>query len=332
MTLSPPTPKPARRLFTLKAPAARVPYAPPARPAPQLRPTPEELLRKLEFTVLKRLDGFLFGDYSGVFYGPSLDLAEVRPYQPGDEVRRIDWNVTARQGELHVRQYREEREVTAWVIVDANSSMHFGTRRVTKYALGIEFAALAARIITRHGDKIGALAVSHAGLKPIPAASGRSQALRMLNELWKLQDQPLAPPKPHHLGEALEMAAKTLRRRALVFVVSDFLESPEYWQPMLTRLGLKHDVVCVRALDPVERELPQVGGARFRDPASGQEIWVDTADRNVRSEHAQMVKEREQRIQKAFRRSAVDHFELVTAHDILQPMLKFCLRRKGRRS
>jgi uncharacterized protein (DUF58 family) len=216
--------------------------------------------------------------------------------------------------------------------VDANSSMHFGTRRVTKYALGIEFAALAARIVTRHGDKIGALAVSSAGLKPIPAGSGRSQALRMLTELWKLQDAPIEPPKPHHLGEALEMASKTLRRRGLVFVVSDFLESPEHWQPMLSKLGLKHDVVCLRTLDPVERELPQVGGARFRDPATNQEIWIDTADKNVRAEHTKMVAEREERIQKAFRRSAVDHFELVTAHDILQPMLKFCLRRKGRRS
>jgi uncharacterized protein (DUF58 family) len=290
---------------------------------------PEQLLRKLEFSVLKRLDGFLFGEYTGVFYGPSLDLAEVRPYQPGDEVRRIDWNVTARSGELHVRQYREEREITAWIIVDANPSMHFGTRRLTKYQLALEFAALAARICTRHGDKVGALAVSASGVKLIPAGSGRQQALRIVDELTKLENQ--SAHTHTNLGTALEQVAKTLRRRGLVFVISDFLEPPVLWEKNLSRLGIKHDLIAVRTIDPVERELPKVGGARFRDPVSNQETWVDTSDKSVQVAHQTMVLERENRIQKAFRRATVDNLELITANGILNPLLKFAIRRKGRR-
>jgi uncharacterized protein (DUF58 family) len=309
-------------------PAPKVETAPNAF-KPAQRALPEQLLRKLEFTVLKRLDGFFFGDYSGVFYGPSLDLAEVRQYQPGDEVRRIDWNVTARSGDIHVRQYREEREITAWIIVDSSLSMHFGTRRVTKYQLATEFAALAARICTRHGDKVGALVVGAQGVRPIPAGSGRQQALRIVDELLKYGSTP--NPTPNHLGIALEQVAKSLRRRGLVFVVSDFLESPEHWQKNLTRLGLRHDLVCVRTIDPVERELPKVGGARFRDPTTGQETWLDTSDKTVQAAHQKMVLERESRIQKAFRRATVDHLELVTANDIVNPLLKFAIRRKGRR-
>ncbi len=323
-------PKSTRVPFWRRTPKPSLPAVAPVVSSP-IKPhvVPEQLLRKLEFSILKRLDGFLFGDYTGVFYGPSLDLAEVRPYQPGDEVRRIDWNVTARSGELHVRQYREEREITAWIIVDANPSMHFGTRRLTKYQLALEFAALAARICTRHGDKVGALAVSAHGIKLIPAGSGRSQALRIVTELLKLEGQPKATST--NLGTALEQVAKTLPRRGLVFVISDFLEPPALWEKNLTRLGLKHDLIAVRTIDPVERNLPKVGGARFRDPVSGEETWVDTSDKDVQVAHQSMVAERETRITKAFRRATVDNLELITAFEIVNPLLKFAIRRKGRR-
>ncbi len=325
------TTKPSRTPFWRRTPKVppSLPVVPVVSSKAANRALPEQLLRQLEFTILKRLDGFLFGDYTGVFYGPSLDLAEVRPYQPGDEVRRIDWNVTARSGELHVRQYREEREITAWIIVDANPSMHFGTRRVTKYQLALEFAAMAARICTRHGDKVGALAVSSNGVKLIPAGSGRQQALRIVDQLSKLENQDTASQT--NLGTALEQVAKTLRRRGLVFVISDFLEPPALWEKNLSRLGIKHDLVAVRTIDPVERQLPKVGGARFRDPVSGRETWVDTADKGVQAAHQAMVLERETRISKAFRRATVDNLELITAFDILNPLLKFAIRRKGRR-
>ncbi|MGH7419262.1 MAG: DUF58 domain-containing protein, partial [Candidatus Rokuibacteriota bacterium] len=131
--------------------------------APTLE-TPERLLRRLEFSVIRRLDGFLFGDYRGLFYGPSLDLAEVREYQPGDEIRRIDWNVTARMNRLFVRQYLEEREITAWLLVDLSPSMAFGTRRRLKRELAVEFAGVASYVLARHGDKVGVITFPGRGL------------------------------------------------------------------------------------------------------------------------------------------------------------------------
>jgi uncharacterized protein (DUF58 family) len=329
-TITPSRPSPFKRRGVVKAPAA-------AHSAPPPQELPEALLRRLEFMVLKRLDGFFFGDYTGVFYGPSLDLAEVREYQPGDEVRRIDWNVTARSGgRLHVRQYREEREITAWVIVDGGSSMQFGTRRVTKYQLGLEFAAVAARIVTRHGDKIGAIGAYPHGLKLVTAGSGRGQALRILGDLaFKPNPQPnpqspISNPSSDHLSQALERVEKTLRRRGLVFVVSDFMRGTEWVEP-LTRLSLRHDVIAVRVSDPVERELPNVGGVRFRDPATGNETWVDTTDPKIRAQHKRVVAERDARIESALRRAQADSFELRTERDVVQPILKFAMKRKARR-
>ena len=352
MTLSAPSPRPS--FFKRRAPVS-APAAAATSSAPPIKELPDALLRRLEFKVLKRLDGFFFGDYSGAFYGPSLDLAEVREYQPGDEVRRIDWNVTARSGGvLHVRQYREEREITAWVILDGASSMHFGTRRLTKYQLGLEFAAVAARIVTRHGDKIGAIGSSPSGLKLVTAGSGRGQALRIISELSGAarvalppntassssvsssaapsSSTPLSatPSNSSDLNTALERVAKSLRRRGLVFVISDFMRGTD-WVESLSRLALRHDVVAVRVSDLAERELPKVGGVRFRDPSSGQEQWVDTGDKAVRVQHAKIVAERDARITGALKRAGVDSFELRTEADVVQPILKFALKRKARR-
>ena len=334
----------------------------PSRP----RNLPQELLRKLEFTVIRKLDGFLFGDYKGVFYGPSLDLAEVREYQPGDEVRRIDWNVTARTGKVHIRQYREEKEITAWIVVDLSKSMFFGTRKQLKRDLALEFAGVAASIVTRHGDKVGAIAVSETGLKIIPARTGRMQALRIMQEVMgvternssptetqrrnsaspkvrpekqaETQSQNAVPPKPqkiHTLEEALESLERVLRRRAFVFVVSDFLSDQHKgkpaWAETLGRLSMRHDVSAVRIVDPAERELPNVGGLRLRDLESDREVWIDTSDPKVRAAHAKLVKDRENSIKRAFRGAQVDSLELDTSGDLLSPLLKFTARRRGRR-
>ena len=313
-----------------------------------------ELMRKIEFKILKRLDGFLFGDYTGFFYGPSLDLAEVREYQPGDEVRRIDWNVTARTGKIHVRQYREEKEVTAWLIVDLSASMNFGTRRVLKREEALEFIGTAASIISRHGDKVGVIGFNEAGLKIVPPRAGKQQVLRILLELFSLVQKtegrgkreegrkgknlnPDAPPPAASasLEAALEHVSKTLRRRGLLFVVSDFLsvnaaEEPP-WSAGLRRLAFRHDVVAVRVVDPAERELPQAGELRLRDPESGEEIWLDTSDPRVRRSHAALVQQREDMLARVLRSAQVDILTLTTAQEIIQPILKFTLRRKGRR-
>ncbi|WP_026332414.1 DUF58 domain-containing protein [Deinococcus apachensis] len=314
----------------------RVTVPPPA-PAPVRPPTerPAQLLRRLEFGVVRRLDGVLFGDYRGLFYGPSLDLAEVREYQPGDEVRRIDWNVTARSGRLHVRQYREERELTAWLVIDTSASMDFGTRRVLKRDLAKEFAGLAALVIARHGDKVGAITFGpRAGFTP--PRGGRAQALAVLNLLSR---ETPGGPENHRatdLAEALTAVERTLRRRSLVFVVSDFLEEasrgPGSWTTAMGRLAQRHDVVAVRVSDPAERVLPDVGGLRLRDPETGGELWLDTSDPGVRAAHARLVEERDRALRRALTSVQVDLLDLGTERDPVGPLLRFTAARRGRRT
>lgn len=307
---------------------------PPPPPPPEL---PAHLLRRLEFKVLRQLDGFLFGDYRGLFYGPSLDLAEVREYQPGDEVRRMDWNVTARTGRLHVRQYREERELSAWLVVDTSASMNFGTRRRLKRDLALEFAGLAALIVTRHGDKVGALRFGEPGGRPrlLPPRTGRGQAFAVLRMLA----EPAGPPAgaaPAGLEEALTQVGHVLRRRSLVFVVSDFLEPvPESpglgWSGALGRLSRRHDVVAVRISDPAERQLPEVGSLHLRDPETGEQLWLDTADPALRAAHARLVAERDAALRAALRAARVDLLDLATDAESVTALLRFAALRRGRR-
>ena len=336
---------------TLTRPFRRKKQPQPAPPAPQSqvqrpRELAAELLKRLEFKVLRRLDGYLFGDYTGLFYGPSLDLAEVREYQPGDEVRGIDWNVTARTGTVHVRQYREEREIIAWLIVDLSPSMTFGTRRALKRDAALEFAGLVASVLSRQGNKVGAIGLSgqgasKQGLGVTPLGAGRKQALKILQSLLSLESEKTASNKVSTLSDAIEHSSRTLRRRALVFVVSDFLDASgsggegdaePAWGKALRRLAYRHDVIAVRVSDPAERELPKVGDLRLRDPETGQEVWVDTNDPRVRRAHAALVAQREAVLLKTMKAAKVDLLELSTERDIVQPILKFTLRRSGRRT
>jgi uncharacterized protein (DUF58 family) len=295
-------------------------------PTVGLQDTPERLLQRLQFTVVRRLDGFLFGDYRGIFYGPSLDLAEVREYQPGDEVRRIDWNVTARMSRLFVRQYLEERELTAWLLVDLSPSMTFGTRRRLKRELAVEFAGVAAYIITRHGDKVGAMAFPGNGIPIVPPRTGRRHTLRLLHTLFHGES------KGHgttDLTATLGTAAGLFKRRHLVFVVSDFI-APPGWEVPLRQLGQRHDVVAVWIQDPAEEALPDVGMMPVRDPETGAHCWIDTSDGRVRAAFSALVGARRARVLDAFRHARVDHLELSTAESMVDPLVRFVLRRRRR--
>lgn len=295
-------------------------------PATEILETPERLLRRLEFTIVRRLDGFLFGDYRGTFYGPSLDLAEVREYQPGDEVRRIDWNVTARMDRLFVRQYHEEREITAWLLVDLSPSMTFGTRRRLKRELAVEFAGVASYIIARHGDKVAAMVFPGQGTPVVPPRTGRKHALRIIHVL---HEATATGGGATDLAATLRAAAGMLRRRHLVFVVSDFI-APAGWERPLKELGRRHDVVAVWVRDPAEESLPDVGMLPVRDPETGEHCWIDTSDARVREAFASLVSARRDRIRDAFRQSRVDALELSTAEPIVDPMVKFIMRRRRR--
>jgi uncharacterized protein (DUF58 family) len=241
-------------------------------------------------------------------------------------------------------------------VVDLSRSMNFGTRKKLKRDLALEFAGVAAGIVTRHGDKIGTVGVNETGIKLVRPASGRNQAL---NVLQTLSNMPPSVAGSSTTGEtslvdALSSLEKLLRRRALVFVISDFIDGTSQvaasskassvnpvisrlkgndpaWAEPLGRLASRHDVIAVRVSDPAERELPNVGGLRLRDPESGREVWVDTSDTRVRAAHANLVKTRDTAITRAFRGARIDALELSTKDELLEPLLKFTLRRKGRR-
>ena len=309
--------------------------------------TPESILRRLEFKVVRRLDGLLFGDYTGMFYGPSLDLAEVREYQPGDEVRRIDWNVTARMHRLFVRQYLEERELTAWMLVDLSPSMVFGTRRQLKRESAAEFAGVAAYIVARHGDKVGLIGFPGREVY-VPPRGGRVHVLRILHMLQQAPPRPdgggLAPYQPASststahkasapggtgLADGLRQAARALRRRCLVFVLSDF-QAADGWQQSLQELARRHDVIAVWISDPAEQELPDVGGLFVRDPESGQQLWVDTSDARLRETYRALAARQRAAVAAALHTAAVDALELSTAEPLLSPLLKFITYRRRR--
>lgn len=291
-----------------------------------LMESPEKVLRRLEFKVVRRLDGFLFGDYRGIFYGPSLDLAEVREYQPGDEVRRIDWNVTARMNRLFIRQYLEERELTAWLLVDLSPSMAFGTRRHLKREVATEFAAVAAYIITRHGDKVGCLAFPGRALPVIPPRTGRRQALRILQVLGRAGE---GEGGLTDLAAALRHAGRMIRRRRLIFLVSDFL-APAGWDGPVSDLAHRHDVIAVWIRDPAEEELPDVGVIPICDPETGQQVWVDSSDRRVRSAYREAAAAQQAGVREALRRARVDVLELSTAGTMVEPLVKFITFRRQR--
>lgn len=291
--------------------------------------TPEKVLRRLQFKVVRRLDGYFFGDYTGIFYGPSLDLAEVREYQPGDEIRRIDWNVTARMNRLFVRQFLEERELTAWLLVDRSPSMRFGTRRQLKRDTAIEFAGVAAYIVTRHGDKVGLMGFP--GREAfVPPRGGRMHALRVIHVLDRAAGGDDAPGGMA-LGPSLRHLARLLRRRSLVFLVSDFL-GPAEWEQPVRELARRHDVIAVWIQDPAERELPDVGGVFVRDPETGEQLWVNTSDSAVRKAYRELVGEQRARVEATLRRSRIDVLELSTAEPLVEPLVRFIQyrRRKGR--
>ncbi|HEU4797582.1 MAG TPA: DUF58 domain-containing protein [bacterium] len=291
--------------------------------------TPERVLRRLQFKIVRRLDGYFFGDYTGVFYGPSLDLAEVREYQPGDEIRRIDWNVTARMNRIFVRQYLEERELTAWLLVDLSPSMRFGTRRQLKRDSAIEFAGVAAYIVTRHGDKVGLMGFP--GREAfVPPRGGRMHALRIIHVLEQAASRDAGPGGPD-LGSSLRHLVRLLRRRSLVFVISDFL-GPEGWEPAVRELSRRHDVIAVWIQDPAERELPDVGGLFVRDPETAEQLWVDTSDPALRKAYRELTDRQRSRVQTALRTSRIDVLELSTAEPLVEPLVRFIQyrRRKGR--
>ena len=288
-------------------------------------PTPEAILRRLEWTVLRRLDGLLHGDYRTLFRGFGLDLADLREYQYNDDVRHIDWNVTARLQTPYVRQFNEDREVTAWFVLDLSPSVDFGSGDVRKRTMSAEFVGLLARLLTRHGNRVGALIYGSDVETVIPAGSGRRHLLHILQAM-------LHRPSPRRqvetdLARFLQAALLVIARRSLVFVVSDFISTPG-WQRQLAQLSRRHEVLAVRLYDPLEQELPDLGLLVVQDSETGERLFVDTHDKGFRKRFAAAAEQRENALRSAFRESGVDALELSTDDDLLDTVLRFTDLRK----
>jgi uncharacterized protein (DUF58 family) len=288
---------------------------------------PEQILRRLEWTVIRRLDGLLHGDYRTLFRGFGLDLADLREYQYHDDVRHIDWNVTARLGTPYVREYHEDRDVTAWFLLDLSPSVDFGSREVRKRGVESEFVTLLARLLSRHGNRVGALFYGDKVDTVIPARSGRRHVLHIVHAMLTRPERTRSAATD--LKILLQHAFAFVSRRSLVFVVSDFMSAPG-WEEALARLSMRHEVIAVRLYDPLEMELPDLGMVTIQDAETGEQVLVDTHDRRFRKRFAFIAEQREKALRSAFRQAGVDVLELSTEDNMVDAVLRFADLRKRR--
>ena len=285
-------------------------------------------LHRLHWTIMRPLAHALGGDERSLVRGPGMELSEVREYQPGDDVRLIDWNITARADRPFVRDSQVERALEVWLLLDLSASVEWGTAQCLKRDRALEFAAVASQLLSRHGHRIGALLFADRPLGFVPPANGRNHSMRLLAGIQ-------AEPRQERHGRtdlraALERAGAMLRRRSLLIVVSDFLV-PDGWQHELQRLAQRHEVVAVRLNDPRERELPDIGIAVLEDPETGSQMVVNTADRALRERFAAAAEAQTARIEADLTSCGVDRLTLGTDVDLLPALVRFLSAQRLRR-
>lgn len=290
----------------------------------------ERALRRLEWTVIRRLDGLLQGDYRTLMRGTGLDLADLREYQHHDDVRHIDWNVTARLQTPHVRVFTEDREMAAWFVLDLSRSVDFGSGVKAKREISAGFVGVIARLLTRHGNRVGAMVYGNDVEAVIPPRTGRRHVLHLLHAMERRSAERMPDQKGMtRLADLLKSAAVLMPRRSTVFVVSDFVTEPG-WERALSHLVQRHDVVAVRLFDPLELELPDLGLVPLRDAETGEQLWVDTHDAGFRKRFARIAAEREASLREALAKIGVDALELSTADDLVEAIVRFADMRKRR--
>jgi uncharacterized protein (DUF58 family) len=290
-----------------------------------------ELLRQVKLLELRTrgLVASLFsGEYRSVFKGQGMEFAEVREYQPGDEVRSIDWNVTARMRRPFVKRYIEERELTVVLAVDLSGSERFGTTERFKSEVATELAAVLAMSAIRNNDRVGGVLFTERVELVVPPRKGRRHALRLIRDLLAFQPE----GRGTDLAGAIEYLSRLLTQHAIVFVVSDFMTSGgrASIEGPLKRLAQRHDVVAVTVEDPSESVLPDLGPVRLVDPESGQVIVVDTGRPVVRARYAAQVADEHAARRALFRRLAIDEIALRTDAGIVEPLMQFFRRRETR--
>jgi uncharacterized protein (DUF58 family) len=287
----------------------------------------DRLLRRLEWHVIRRLDGQLQGAYRTMFRGTGIDFLDLRPYTAEDDVRHIDWNVTARLDEPYVREYTEDRELTAWLILDQSASMRFGEHG--KDSVLAELAVCLARLFSRGGNRVGAVLYDNRFRKVIPPKTGRNHALYLTHEITK-ESAPRKDTRPTDLAAMLHLAAATVRRRSLVFVISDFIGDVD-WEPALTRLSQRHEVVVIRIVDPMELTLPDLGLVLVEDAETGEQLFADTSDPLFQQRLRAEVESREHQVSSSMRRAGVTAYRLRTDHDVIRALIEMARRSKRRR-
>jgi len=288
---------------------------------------PKEILKKvkrLEITTRGMVNDVFSGEYHSVFKGRGMDFAEVRQYQIGDDIRTIDWNVTARYGHPYVKVFEEERELTVMLLVDASSSGEFGTFERMKGEIGVEICALLAFSAIKNNDKVGLIIFTDKVEKFVPPRKGKSHVLRVLRELLYFRPE----EKKTDISAALEYLSRVIRRRSVVFLISDFLSSN--YEQALRIANKKHDIVGIHIVDPRELELPGIGYIELEDAETGEEILLNTSDREIRRLFSQRTNEAMLQREKLFKSMNVDSIVIRTDESYFEPLIKFFRMRAKR--
>ncbi len=288
---------------------------------------PDEVLRRLDIAVTHKLDGLLHGEYQGLVPGHGSELGETRAYVAGDDVRRIDWNVTARLQEPYVRDSIADRELETWVLADLGPSMDWGTANCEKRDLAVSAAAAIGFLTARTGNRFGSMIATPEGAAVTPARGGRTH---LMANLHRMVASPRYPEGKVDLGHAMHRLAATARRRGLVVVVSDFLAPPDQWERPLRRLSARHETIAVEIIDPRELSIPDVGLLALVDPATGRTREIPTASRKLRDRYAAAAAEQRAATETALRAAGVDHMVLRTDRDWLLDIVRFVVDRRSR--
>lgn len=285
----------------------------------------KELAKKVRYIQVmtnKAVNDVLAGEYHSVFKGQGMEFDEVREYQPGDEIRSIDWNVTARTGHPYVKRYREERELTLLFLVDLSASGRFGSVKNIKNEVATELCALLAFSAIKNNDKVGLVVFTEGVELFIPPAKGTTHVLRLIRELLAFEPS----KKGTNIAAAVNYAARVLHRRSIVFLISDFFDR-DYERP-LGILGRRHDVIAMAVNDPREFELPDVGLVDLEDAETGALVTVDTGDAGVRRHYAAAGRARSEGLRERLRGMDIDLIEVGTSHDYLLDLIRFFKRRE----
>ena len=288
---------------------------------------PQEIIkkvRKIEISTRKSVNDIMAGEYHSVFKGRGMEFDEVREYFPGDDIRTIDWNVTARTGKAHIKHFVEERELTVMLLVDASGSNDFGSQKQMKGELAVELCALLAFSAIKNNDRVGLMIFTDEVELYLPPKKGRKHVLQVVRDLLYFKPK----KQKTNIGEALEYLNRVIKRKSVVFLVSDFLDSN--LKKPLSVANKKHDLISIRITDPREEELPPIGLIELEDSETGEKFLVDTFDAKIRKALSNSTQTENEKIETLFRSLKIDNIHFKTGEDYTEPLVDFFRRRAKR--